>query len=186
MACTLHQGQSSLVQSSPRPDSLGNFSWIQFHLWPLSRQLEPWLHKRPSFTLNVRTSSSPDPYYHMNGPENGTGSKERQRSEWVQAKWLIFRALGLPFLLTFSLYERHICTDVTQESSGEYSIAFQSLEALKSNLRPCREVSLTFRLSNLSILGYKLITSIVLDPVKGIYRKNYNSSIQGSAPLCLL
>lgn len=83
------------AQDGLRPDSLGNFSWIQFHLWPPSRQLEPRRHKGLSFTLNVRTPSSPDPYYHNNWPENGSGSGERERASELQ--------LGLPFSLAESV-----------------------------------------------------------------------------------
>lgn len=66
--CLMHlqQSRSSTAQATPGTESLVNVSSIHFNLWPFSCQLEPRTHKGPSFTLNVRTSSSPDPYYHIN------------------------------------------------------------------------------------------------------------------------
>lgn len=145
VAYTLHRGQSSLAQSSPRPDSLGNFIWIQFHLWPPSRQLEPRLHKRPSFTLNVRTPSSPDPYYHMNGAENGTGSKEgdtgvsgsRQNGSFLKRLVYLSHSLRVG-----NVSSCHSETDIhIQMSHKEDNIAVQCLWALKSNLQTYRVVT---------------------------------------------
>lgn len=102
VAGTLHPGRFSLVyQFSPRPDSLGNSSWIQFHLWPLSQQLGPQLHKRPSFTLNVRTPSSPDPYYHMNAPQNGTGSQRETQEKTSPGKTSLFFFFELPKVIFY-------------------------------------------------------------------------------------
>lgn len=65
------------VGSSPRPDSLGNLSPIQFHLWPRRRQLE---HKGTESRIERENPLIPWPAlpYEYRHKWDGTGSKKAQ------------------------------------------------------------------------------------------------------------
>lgn len=69
----------------------------------------------------------------MNGPENGTGCRERETEEGVSPGKMAQRALGLPFpLAESSNLSLCTCTHVTQRSSGEVTMAVQYLDTLKT------------------------------------------------------
>lgn len=99
----------------------------------------------------------------MNGPENGTGSQERETAviESRQNGQFLER-FSLPFLLAESGNLSLQCCSETdrhvQMSPLEDSLAVQCVEALNPNLQPYSEVSLTLRLSIQTVLSQKLLT----------------------------